>query len=158
MKKFQILDKDNNPISINELDKEAALFWRKQVNEESYATPYHKTKFENVNNLEGDDLKRAMCLHSFEYEFKNSNWYDVIGWNIAYMSNYSSGWHGVATTILDNSFKGGFIKSFDKNSSIELKDSEDILKSVQDVIHLYKPFIDLINHWKEKGYIPVSVD
>lgn len=36
---FQILDKNNNAITLGQLDKEAANFWDVEVNSKSYAKP-----------------------------------------------------------------------------------------------------------------------
>ena len=54
MNAFKILDKDNNPIPINELDRQAAEFWDKELHPKQYASPEGK-----------------------------ANWFDTLGWHIA---------------------------------------------------------------------------
>jgi len=54
MNAFQIIDKDNNPIPINELDKQAAAFWDEELHPKQYASPKGK-----------------------------GNWFDTLGWHIA---------------------------------------------------------------------------
>ena len=69
---FQILDKNNNPIPINSLDKEAAEFWGfKTDNPKLYAMPESRDKF--PEGWKG----------SFEFN-SQSNWYDSIGWAISF--------------------------------------------------------------------------
>jgi len=58
MNAFQILDKNNNPIPLSELDKQAAEFWDVELHPKQYAAPDGK------------------C-----------NWYDLLGWNIAQQDN-----------------------------------------------------------------------
>lgn len=67
MKSFQILDKENNPISINELDKEVCELTDNEQDKKWYCPlgnkKDHKSKIDFIR--------------------KCSNWYDTIGWMIA---------------------------------------------------------------------------
>ncbi len=72
MNAFQIVDKDNNPVPINELDKQAAEFWDVELRSRSYACP-------TINN---------------------TNWYDSIGWKIANPGRYATGWTQVKMDLL----------------------------------------------------------
>jgi hypothetical protein len=67
MNAFQILDKENNPISIGTLDKEVCDLMGVEPDKKWYCTlgrrEDHKTEW--------------------DYLTKTSNWYDTIGWMIA---------------------------------------------------------------------------
>jgi hypothetical protein len=67
---FRILNSKNEPIKINDLDKEAAMLWNKEVKKKYYATPLHT-----------EDLSFP---ESFRMESINTNWFDKIGWAIHY--------------------------------------------------------------------------
>lgn len=60
MNAFQILNKDNQPISLGELDQQAGLFWNQELDPKYYAQP------------DGNPL---------------GNWFDTIGWGIAHPGN-----------------------------------------------------------------------
>lgn len=72
MSRFQILNKNNQPITLGELDKEAAAFFGVEVQDDKYASPENIPYFDwfnwvgrSIANLEGD---RLYC-----------DWSDVIG-------------------------------------------------------------------------------
>lgn len=79
---FQILDLNNKPISINELDKQAAIFWNKEIHPKEYATP--------LVIPEGLSLRERL-------NFINTNWFDKIGWIISY--NQCNSWEEVITNL-----------------------------------------------------------
>lgn len=68
---FQILDANKQPVSIDELDKQAAEFWNKEFHPRHYAEP------------------------------KNSmNWFDAIGWMISNpRTSNSTGWNNVRKSL-----------------------------------------------------------
>lgn len=73
MNSFQILDKNNHPISLDELDKEAANFFGVEVKDDTYASPNNILCFDWFNwigsaiaNLEGDRL--------------HAEWSEVVGY------------------------------------------------------------------------------
>lgn len=140
MNSFQILNKDNKAIKINDLDLEASIFWNVPIHPKQYANPmYHP----------------------------NSNWFDVIGWNIANQGHECSGWANVVSTMMATSIgmklidtsegykdRAVLIKGFEP-----IKDNDNILKlpdevelDIYGILTFYKPFIELINHWQSKGY------
>ena len=94
------------------------------------------------------------------------NWYDIIGWNIAQQGNYTTGWQNVVYTMaaenlgrrLIDLHKDKPIKlaTFVGDDTIHLEDSYE--KKLYATFNYYKPFIDLINHWMDKGYVPVKVE
>ncbi len=86
MNSFQILDKNNNPIAINELDKEACELWNKAVDTKQYAYPEVKPeKFESYKD-------------SFNFYCGLTNWFDKIGWKIA---QGRESWNTIKEEILE---------------------------------------------------------
>ena len=146
MNSFQILDKENNPISIKQLDKEAAEFWGKEVDPKWYANPSSK---------ETHPLKQ------------HSNWYDTIGWTIAHKGNYTSGWHNVVNDLISETLGQKFIDfedkttvkvaEFQKSGETTLSLPEKVEIDIYFCLEYYKPYIQLINHWMGKGYTPKQI-
>ena len=68
---FQILNADKTPIAINDLDKEAADFWKMPVHPRWYVAPYES----------------------------GNNWFDSIGYAIHNPDNYTKGWDNVKCTL-----------------------------------------------------------
>lgn len=66
MNAFQILDKDNNPISIGELDRQVCELTGNEQDKKYYC-----------------NLAKNSELKTFKEKFSVSNWYDTIGWMIA---------------------------------------------------------------------------
>ena len=156
MNAFRILDKDGKAISLKELNKEAAIFWGKEP-DEYCSYPYKKTKFVNANNLEGEALQRAIRQHHwFEANQETINWDEKIGYAIANQGNYTSGWNNVAYTMYNIHF-GGFPINTDNKEKVTLFTPEQIEIEIQAVLQLLKPFLELIQHWQEKGYQPEQV-
>jgi len=139
MNAFQILNKEGQPISMNILDQEAAEFWQVKHDAKYYASPTEKS---------------------------SSNWYDIIGWNIARQGNWTSGWANVVTTLMAESL-GRCLFQADKNSPIKLAEfvGTDFIIHLEDKVeeeiaanlNFYRPYINLINHWIEKGYTPKQI-
>ena len=127
MNSFQILDKENKAIPINKLDEEAANFWNKVVQSKQYTSPH---------------------------DHFGTNWYDVIVWNIANQGHECSGWANVVATMMVSSIGMLFINTDDnyQNVPVKINTIESIQDNVNGVLHFYKPYIDLINHWQSKGY------
>lgn len=146
MDSFQIVDKDNNPISIKQLDVEAAEFWNKKVDPKWYANP----------SPEGTDVFK-----------QQSNWYDTIGWAIANKGNYTSGWHNVVNDLIAEALGQKFIDfnnkdivsvaEFKKSGETTLSLPEEVEISIFFCLEYYKPYIQLINHWMTKGYQPKQI-
>lgn len=138
MNSFQILDKENNPISINQLDKEAAEFWDVEIQSKSYACP-------------PNDFPEGTS----EF-YSNPNWYDTIGWQIAYQGNYTSGWNNVATAMFNCNLEGFMINHKNKEQ-VEILNNETLYAKLQATIKFYEPYIALINHWQSLGYTPKQI-
>ena len=161
MNKFQILDKDAKALTMAELDKEAAEFWGKEVHPKHYANPFpDKIADERASFAERMKIERENAWNN------NFNWFDIIGWNIANQGTYTYGWQNVVYTMVTQSL-GECLVCLNKDEPIKLAefvgDTEIHLESsweekLYSIINYYKPFIDLINHWMAKGYMPVKVE
>ena len=160
MKKFQITDANNNPIAITKLDKEAAKFWNKPVDEKCYANPFPEVTVKEDASLEAH-IKAEM------ENARNSslNWFEIIGWNIANQGNYTSGWNNVIHTmmaenlgkaILGKEYQIPEFEDTDHNENLHLPVNIEV--SIYSVFQHFKPFVALIKHWESKGYKPVSLD
>ena len=161
MNKFQILDKDAKALTMAELDKEAAEFWGKEVHPKHYANPFpDKVADERASFAERMKIERENAWNN------NFNWFDIIGWNIANQGTYTYGWQNVVYTMVTQTL-GECLVHLNKDEPIKLAefvgDTEIHLESSWEeklyaTINYYKPFIDLINHWMAKGYMPVKVE
>lgn len=65
MAQFQILDKEGDAITIDNLDKEVCELWNKEYSTKNYANPFIVTE-------DGEE------------PYLKENWYDSVGWSIAY--------------------------------------------------------------------------
>lgn len=161
MNKFQILDKNGKAITMAELDKEASEFWGKEIDPKHYANPFpNKVADEGASFSERMEIERDNALNN------GSNWFDIIGWNIANQGNYTSGWQNVAYTMIAENL-GECLISLHKDEPIKIAefvgDKEIHLGDNWEIklfhtLNYYKPFIDLINHWAAKGYTPVKIE
>ena len=161
MNKFQILDKNGKALTMAELDKEAAEFWGKEVHPKHYANPFPDKKAS-----EDAPLSEKIRIEHENARNNISNWFDVIGWNIANQGTYTYGWHNVVHTMVTENL-GECLVSLRENEPIKIAefvgDTEVHLESsweeaLYSTLNYYKPFIDLINHWMAKGYMPVKVE
>lgn len=161
MNKFQILNKDGKALTMAELDKEASKFWGKEVHPKHYANPFSdKVADEGASFAERMKIERENALYN------SSNWFDIIGWNIANQGNYTSGWQNVVHTMVAESL-GECLINLNKDEPIKLAefvgDKEIHLGDNWEIelfhtLNYYKPFVDLINHWSAKGYTPVKIE
>lgn len=120
MNAFQILDKDNNPIPINELDKQAAEFWNVTFDAKWYASPTEM----------------------------GTNWYDSIGFNIAYPGKFTGGWDGVKIELITTNLQF---------AALNLIHKKPTATTIVSIIDHYKPYFDLIDHWANQGYQPKQI-
>ena len=161
MNAFKILDKNGKALTMGELDKEAAEFWGKEVHPKHYANPFPDKVAD-----EGASLSEKIRIESENARNNASNWFDVIGWNIANQGKYTFSWRNVAHTMLAenlgecliNLYEDEQIKiaEFVGGKELHLADSWEI--KLFHALNYYKPFVDLINHWSAKGYVPVKIE
>lgn len=161
MNAFKILDKNGKALTMGKLDKEAAEFWGKEVHPKHYANPFpDKIADEGASLAERIKIERDNALHDA------SNWFDVIGWNIANQGKYTFSWRNVAHTMLAenlgecliNLYEDEQIKiaEFVGGKELHLADNWEI--KLFHALNYYKPFVDLINYWAAKGYTPVQIE
>ena len=154
MNSFQILNANGQALTMKELDKEAAEFWGKEVDPKNYANPFPEVGGNSFAAIRTNALNNAQ------------NWFDIIGRAIANQENYTTGWQNVAHTLvvrhlgecLVNLRRDSPIKlaEFVGDGNIHLEESCEI--KLFATLDYFKPFINLINHWMSKGYIPVKVE
>lgn len=107
---FQILNKDNQALTIKELDAEAAAFWGNAVDEKFYATP--------------------------DSEGFWGNWFDMIGYKIHNpKDNYTTGWGNVKHSVLIGSVGGSYKDLLDEKAfAIRIKGIQEYLKPYFELI------------------------
>lgn len=130
---FQILDANKNPISLIQLNQEAAEIWNLEPHSKYYVKPSN-------NHL---------------------NWFEIIGLAITTKTNYYSGWKDVVNNLWENqsegtNIQGGFNKETNTLDDISIVPMP--LERFNEIVKYLKPFIDLINHWNKKGYQPKKID
>lgn len=157
MKQFKILDKDNKPVTMNELDRIAATFWGKEIDKDRYANPYKG---------------KAMV----------PNWFDIVGWAIATNGKREveewevekegegrvkdearrSRWRIIAEQVLSNLSLTSFISqdltliSFTSGKPYSI--TPELKFSLEFQLSLYGEFLALISHFYKLGFTPVRVD
>ena len=158
MNKFEILNKDGKALTMAELDKEAAEFWGKEVHPKHYANPFPDKKIsKDASYSEAIRIEHENARNNF------SNWFDIIGWNIANQGNYTSGWQNVVHSMVTENL-GECLVRLNKDKPIELAKfvGEHLESSIEielyHTLNYYRPFVDLINHWAAKGYTPVKIE
>lgn len=142
MNKFQILNKDGVAIAIKELDKEAATFWNKEVDDKYYANPYPELTEDTIEAT----IQNADNI--------SQNWFDTIGWQIANLEEFTQGWSAVAEQMVQVYLCTGML---DANDRISFVSRELALFYFDMIVKKLQPYIDLINYWREKGYTPVQI-
>ena len=162
---FQIKNKEGEAIAINELDKEAAEFWGKEVHKKDYANP-------SVITEDMTSFEKAMAEVS-------SNWFDIIGYCIHTEGNACSGWPNVVATMIAEHIGMKFIDTsegyqdrpivlpqFVSSKYLNAEGEErpamhlpdELEQRIYGLYMFYEPYINLINHWKAKGYTPHKVE
>lgn len=138
MNMFQIHDKDGKAININTLDQEACDLWDTQVDNKpkgSYASPYDKPEVKE-KYMRGDHKFNGIG-GEVAFWAQRENWFDTIGWKIA---QGKTSWKGL---------RDEFLEIYRKYNIPE----EDLKKDAR-----IWGFVELIDLWESKGYIPVSMD
>lgn len=169
MNSFMIKDAQGNGIALSELNKEIATFWGKEVEDGRYVHPYAPSVPEDDSiqarmRADADDTNNCISL----------NWKQFLGWNIANLDPHTSGWSAVAEQLMRDVFAYSLMKVEDdgkitlpqlevtdirsgEDKGVTVKSNDYRLYFLAEGIKKYKPFIDLINYFKEKGYVPVQI-
>lgn len=131
---FQIVNSNNEPISIKQLDAEAAEFWLQPISDIYYAFPQHREEGEK----------------EWDFITRQHNWFSCIGHMIhnPEAENQSSDkWDCVKIGLMTLHFK-----------FVALKPLPELTESLMYTqLHLL-PYFSLIDHWKAKGYQPKRVE
>ncbi len=160
MSSFQIHTPEGKKLTMGDLDAEAAAFWNKEVDSDSYADPSEPRK---EGESSADYYRRSML----------GNWYDIIGYNIANQGYAMSGWSNVVHTILSSSMPSFIIDTKEgyadrpvkllaeleiiDETKFELNWIDNGKVALAGVLLFVKPYLELINHWQSKGYKPVQI-
>lgn len=156
---FKILNADGKAIPINDLDREACELWGKEYDDDEYANPFTPEPFTNPNNLEGIELTRAKIRHRIEAP--TLNWFDMIGSKIAFCRYSSTSWEDIKQEIMS----GVSHKFFSEDRQLtpivgegnNTRLPDDLSFKLVCYVEFVRPFIDLIDSWKDKGYQPITI-
>lgn len=155
MSAFQIRDEFGHTITIKQLDEEAAAFWNKEVDSDSYAFP---TKEPNYVGMTDKERRKAYTDY---IRSQSCNWYDTIGYQIAYPSiNWTSGWNNVKASLWIVQAADKYEYLFDTKLYRDDETGQTFTQmdiSMQVTREFLKPYYDLIDHWVSKGYQPVQI-
>lgn len=115
-------------IVINELDKEAAAFWGHPEMPNEYARPHGPQDLDSSKSWE-------------------QNWFDGIGLyihalHIGKKANVQVNWSNVVGIMTGHAVLSGIEKNLDMNERMRY----------------FRPYVDLIIHWKNKGYVPIATN
>ncbi len=153
---FQIHNSGGVAIPINKLDEEAAIFWGQEIDPKHYAHPQKKQEGEK----------------EWSFISRCGNWFDIVGYCIHSPVHACSGWSNVVATMIAESIGMKFIDTSegykdrpvpiiefvsDPNKVGQMHLPESIEEKIWGILTFYKPYIELINHWQSKGYVPVQV-
>jgi hypothetical protein len=147
MSAFRVNDANGEAVDMHILDKEAAEFWGKELKEKEYANP--SPIFVNTQNLEGKELMMAELDHQF-YRTA-SNWFDTIGYQIAnprVKVNYGKDphWDNVRNDLWITQMSGYY----------DIEDTDELCKKTIASKRYLQPYLNLIKHWEDKGYVPIT--
>ena len=132
MNAFQILDENNKPISIGELDRQACELWNKEVHKKDYAYPQHKP----------ESFPTEEYTSAYNFYSTLSNWYDKIGWIIA--DKCCESWEEVDKLVMEPFLK---IEGITEQDIFEIRNEWTPIAG----------YIKLIEFWKSKNYKPKCV-
>ncbi len=132
MNGFQILDENKKAISISELDRQACELWNKEVHPKNYAYPQHKP----------DSFPTEEYKSSWAFNSTLINWYDKIGWLIAY--HCCESWEEVDKLVMEPFLK---IEGITEQDIFEIRNEWTPIAG----------YIKLIELWKSKNYTPKCV-
>lgn len=162
MNAFRILDANGTALSIKQLDVEAAEFWNKPVHEKYYANPTQPIPI--TDDMSDDE---QICIDIENACRETISWYDSVGWTIANQGNYTSGWPNVAHTLMATSFGEALLHikhdepiglpSFHNTTETEVHLEDKYEINLMGLIQYYQPYVDLMNYWQSKGYVPEQV-
>lgn len=129
---FQIKDAENKAIPISKLDEIAAKFWGKDVHKSSYANPSEYYETHIVKEKDG----------SLTILDPSPNWFDQIGFYVNTSPIGKVCWEDITGSITGHAVLAGVKRNDDLNNALAF----------------YKPYIQLILHFRELNYTAYSVE
>lgn len=134
MNQFQIHDSNGKAIAINDLDAEACTLWGTQIDKKSYASPYDKPE---IKNIYFQDVQGQRMLNEFTFWSQRQDWFNSMAWKIA---QGNTTWKGL------------------REAHLAIYVQHEIAIEELQIDARVWGFIELIEMWESKGYIPVSMD
>jgi len=124
---FKIKDENGKAISIGDLNRDAQYFWHGQTSFQlkRYSTPY----------WDSDESDPILASIKVRRDSIMDNWYERIGGSIHYSK--AKTWEEVIDQLIKPFVDGGIPK-------------EECLSDAD----LCKPYVDLIQNWAERGFLP----
>lgn len=138
---FRIIDDHGQAWYLQELDREVAAFWGKEVKPKHWASPY------KAKNSSSDETIREMMSMS---------WYDMIGQAIMNQGYYTTlnTWNNVIHTMMAASIGEEVLEASEYGADCN---SDSIMKSTIATLEFYKPYVNLIKEFDKRGYKPERV-
>jgi len=118
-------------VSIQDVDREVARFWNTECDEDSYSSYIKK-----------EDYMTDGKLNEFKYISAkiSSSWFEVLAYQIEKSKGAITDWDTAFNALIDN------LMTFD---SVKKRNY-----TREDVIQLYQPYKDLVEHFKSLGWVP----
>jgi len=118
-------------VKITDVDKEVARFWGVECDTDTYSSYIKKEDYMVDGKLE--EFKYISAKIS-------SNWFDVLAYQIEKSKGAITDWDAAFTALIDNLMT---YKSVKKHNYTR-----------EDVIKMYQPYADLVEHFKSLGWVP----
>jgi hypothetical protein len=123
--------KDGVIIHIRDVDAEVAKFWGTECDDDSYSSYIKK-----------EDYIKDGILQEYKYlrDKMLSDWFHVLGYQIEKSKGAITDWDAAFTALID--------------SNMELTYTKENNTSREQMIEMYKPYLDLAEHFKSLGWVP----
>lgn len=158
MASFKILNTEGEQVSFKELDSLVAKFWNKEVDEKAFANPYAIVEQKEDSPRAYQDAVRE------NYENRQKSWVKVIDARTVELSSFCFTWNNIAEAIIRDYVANAFILEGDKIELASLKANGDtitcdvrVASYLEYILDKNRPFIELINYFKQQGYKPVKL-
>ena len=122
MRKFNVVNSENDIISFKDLNKEAANFWHKDTSDKYFVNPFSSNEIDEA-----------------------PSWYEVFNDKVTFPCSWESLENDLLRVILDACDK-------DEKGSFVLNLSEKIIDGLTEYMNYIQPYINLIHMWKSEGY------
>lgn len=123
--------KDGVIIHIRDVDAEVAKFWGTECDEDSYSSYIKKDEY-----IKDGEFKELRYLRDKIL----SNWFEVLGYQIEKSKGTITDWNTAFNALID--------------SNMELTSTKQNNTSRAEMLEMYKPYLDLAEHFKYLGWEP----